>query len=1370
MPVYQYEGMHYDLPDGLSNEQAIAKIQAHLGQTPSASTKAPSKAPSLAESFGAIQKGAENWTANLQGVAEAGANLLSGAYGMVTAPFTAMNTPDAKNAEDAYTKAIERVTYEPRTEKGKEITGNVGEAINRYVLPAAVATQGLPYVNTLAPLLEGTASRMTKFKKAEAKLPEPANSLKAELNGEVPAPSASIAPIIAERNLKQEQPMQRMATELGAEQFAPAEEFSPMTQMAEQLPNFELESRARAAQDIVDQRQAQMEYDVKRQAIPELNAAELQRREAAPTGYKEWQQAKDAEEQQARLKQDTEMALRAGQGEQASLFEPHMNMHRAYDDIKAATETGSRPFSLKEFQQTLEKLAQEPGTAFKMPEDIPAAYDTYLQHVSGNQPGLFEAHQTLQKTADKSWNQLTKQEKTAAKAALDVVNKSAQAPEFSIKRTENEKGKSVWNVVRNNEVLDAFSTKKEATNWINEAKKPQGPFEGVHEFRAGFTKEDMTGILKGIPGLAENIRDIGYAGIKTPDDAIKAAQASKDVSQNIVQRGLNAFTKGGLFLKAKVDNPVVHFTVDTFIQADRVAKAEVSEKVHTDYVQTLRNLSKEDRVSAFELLNAADLNQKTITPEMMQRHGLSTNLQNFIMQHQKLMNEVLKQINAAREATGKKPISAREAYSAMSMTGDFRKVVYKMVDGQQEVVGVIGANTKTIGKYSLKALEEKVLAKDPSLSFGPLQDMTKTSRSARGTPHEAFLDVLETLGEDNPHIAEFIQTLKDVSKDDPANYLGMHKHTMQKKGVFGMEGRKPWLSTEENATAFFENQVRYAESAITWGHLAEAARDVNEVIRHPDVVLKQDNAVRLSEAYMQNALGINPSRMGRAVSDMFNAVLAPIGVGPSVARNVFSMSRATANTSLLSLNPVFLSIQAIQAPTVLPGITALLRGRGLAPSSTLLTQGLGHFTEGGYTLMKAMLGKELTPVEQGALNYAKKNHVYATDMVEHANQTEKGVGYYITKATQTPAAVVEQATRAQAYMALVHMMHDAGLTPKMGLYEQAAHFTDLAMVNYSSLEKPPIYNALGPIGSIAYNLKSYGHHQISLWSMMAREIANTGNPIPLLTQMAVTIATAGVMGLPFFSQWETLYDFITTKLGHPRSLALDVMDASKILGKHLGDNGAFALSHGAPALLGMDLSKRIGLGDVLPNNAADAAFAGGGKLVDAATALGRAVMSPSEENVKSLAMNVAPPLAQGPLDVAWYQKGNLAYSKDPTNLKPLVRRTEADILFKKLGITGIHESTTKEAKYRQDMLDKAYAEYRTQAMRTIAQDLFRNRPIDPTTIDKYFKTGQGDPATFERDLQRMAIEQNMSPNEALLLKQAASQRIPQLRSMVRRAQ
>ena len=41
MPVYQYEGKHYDLPEGLSKEQAIAKIEGYLGKTTTPEQTAP---------------------------------------------------------------------------------------------------------------------------------------------------------------------------------------------------------------------------------------------------------------------------------------------------------------------------------------------------------------------------------------------------------------------------------------------------------------------------------------------------------------------------------------------------------------------------------------------------------------------------------------------------------------------------------------------------------------------------------------------------------------------------------------------------------------------------------------------------------------------------------------------------------------------------------------------------------------------------------------------------------------------------------------------------------------------------------------------------------------------------------------------------------------------------------------------------------------------------------------------------------------------------------------------------------------------------------------------------------------------------------
>lgn len=46
MPVYEYNGQHFDLPDGLSNEQALSKIKSHLGEAEVPTTAPPAQAPS----------------------------------------------------------------------------------------------------------------------------------------------------------------------------------------------------------------------------------------------------------------------------------------------------------------------------------------------------------------------------------------------------------------------------------------------------------------------------------------------------------------------------------------------------------------------------------------------------------------------------------------------------------------------------------------------------------------------------------------------------------------------------------------------------------------------------------------------------------------------------------------------------------------------------------------------------------------------------------------------------------------------------------------------------------------------------------------------------------------------------------------------------------------------------------------------------------------------------------------------------------------------------------------------------------------------------------------------------------------------------
>lgn len=52
MPIYQYQDQHYDLPDGLTNEQALEKIKAHLGETSAAPVTTPATQPSMLDELG----------------------------------------------------------------------------------------------------------------------------------------------------------------------------------------------------------------------------------------------------------------------------------------------------------------------------------------------------------------------------------------------------------------------------------------------------------------------------------------------------------------------------------------------------------------------------------------------------------------------------------------------------------------------------------------------------------------------------------------------------------------------------------------------------------------------------------------------------------------------------------------------------------------------------------------------------------------------------------------------------------------------------------------------------------------------------------------------------------------------------------------------------------------------------------------------------------------------------------------------------------------------------------------------------------------------------------------------------------------------
>jgi hypothetical protein len=140
MPIYQYEGKNYDLPSGLTNEQAIAKIQGYLGKTTSTE-----EAPNVS---------------NMELMFGAGSPIARTIKGAVVDPALAVNQllastglfgSDIKKGATQLVTDVEKTTEEGRARVGStgfdpyQLLGNIISPVNRLVgvTQAPLAGQGL---------------------------------------------------------------------------------------------------------------------------------------------------------------------------------------------------------------------------------------------------------------------------------------------------------------------------------------------------------------------------------------------------------------------------------------------------------------------------------------------------------------------------------------------------------------------------------------------------------------------------------------------------------------------------------------------------------------------------------------------------------------------------------------------------------------------------------------------------------------------------------------------------------------------------------------------------------------------------------------------------------------------------------------------------------------------------------------------------------------------------------------------------------------------------------------------------------------------------------------------------------------------------
>jgi len=447
-----------------------------------------------------------------------------------------------------------------------------------------------------------------------------------------------------------------------------------------------------------------------------------------------------------------------------------------------------------------------------------------------------------------------------------------------------------------------------------------------------------------------------------------------------------------------------------------------------------------------------------------------------------------------------------------------------------------------------------------------------------------------------------------------------------------------------------------------------------------------------------------------------------MGVGPTAVQQGGAIARQTINTLLLGLSPGFLLTQMIQPSMALPALSSYLKTKGVGNTELMMAD---YFAWGVAAGSKKLLNsKNITPLEEDAFNYAKKNSVYVTDLVDTSTKARKDAGYAFDKLGSFLSAPLEASTRSSVFMAYVKLLNDSGMSKADGLFETAHNLTDVTMVNYNKIERPMAFNSMGLIGDLGVNLQSFKFNELSKLSLFVREAAKDKSFNPILTQMATYIVAAGVMGIPGYQELESLYKEITKALGKPDSLNLRVLEAQAELSKKLDVEDKKVMSHGVPSLMGVDLSKRLSMSNLAPDT------------FEQDVEGGRAGINRTDL-MRSTGAGITP----GPL------------------------RNEEDRFWKTLGMTGINESVQKDKLWQLKEQDMAYAELRSKALSKMIRKAYVSDSYAENIAD--YIAAQGDAGTLERELTEKLKAGKISAVTAAKIKAGTAKTMPQMRGAQR---
>lgn len=836
-------------------------------------------------------------------------------------------------------------------------------------------------------------------------------------------------------------------------------------------------------------------------------------------------------------------------------------------------------------------------------------------------------------------------------------------------------------------------------------------------------------------------------GTFIPEDPTPQQQAAlkKQAYREADVKSLKNMDSGAALTAMKRGSTAIKAVGDLVENAFKRADLKIRQVVFP-VEQLLRGLSMHDLSTLGTILKI-----EMFKGERFAKSHLSTlrpDIQKAYVKLREGFTESLRVQNEARAAKGQKPITPVEAYLSSRWGGDFRRPIY---DASGKLVWYLASDTKA----ALNAQTRALLKDHPDFVYDPKKDHTVRFYNRKTDLDSGYTAMIDVLGRDDPAVEKMRQYMEDQTTGQGASFLGQEKHFKSKGNIHGFIGDRPELrindffdrniplvgelkignSAKSETLALFHQQIQYMKNGIRWSELQKVSGQVGDWLQDPKLKDKQPSNMEYARDYWKHAIGYGEAAAVRALSDG----LRDMGISPAIFDKGVGGLKSFFILQKLAVNSAYVLTQAIQLAMIAPHMMDMMvKDRFVANPIKAVTAGmLGGLTMGTGHIFNSLSGgmkfKGIPGADffNSAYRYAEDNGITARSIYDESPiaNSFSAVGQ-VGNALGKTLTVPETYMRSAAFMTLAQFLKDSGkYKTDLDVFREAERRTNVSMVDYAQTERPMVFAKLGSAGNFLNTLQTYSFNYYNQASYFTRE-AFKGNVLPVLAFLGVQYLLAGAMGAPgvedIYKSYMAVKDMVPAKtwknmqdnefLREPKLWLLKNGGTDAVYG-YLADKSGIGLTSRLAAPSG---------GQMLTSPA--------GPVMDIGKQIGSAAslaMDPTNQTKQAqAAMNIIPTGLQGRLETSDMMEGITHNTKPdgtktyvrPTKLEDregLVDRTPEDEAKRKWGFRSTKEVIERDVNYA-NKRDSVTAQRHAQDLPNKFYDAVRRH--DEEDAADYYKT------------------------------------------------